>query len=46
MTVEPLQILEEMIESLVELLVEKGVITEEEFDTRLEERMEKSRTLK
>ena len=45
MTVEPLQILEEMVESLVELLVEKGVISEEEFDTRLEERLEKSRTL-
>ncbi len=40
-----IDILSDMITSVVDLLVEKGIITQEEYETKVKERLEKSATL-
>lgn len=40
-----IEILEDMLTSLVDLLVEKGVINHEEYDIRVEHKLKKSKEL-
>ena len=45
MVKEDIEILEDMLTSLVELLVEKGVITQKEYESKVKERLEDSEDL-
>ena len=40
MVSEDIEILEDMLTSLVDLLVEKGIITEEEYESKVKEHLE------
>lgn len=40
MVKEDIEILEDMLTSLVDLLVEKGLITQEEYEAKVKERLE------
>lgn len=40
MVKEDIEILEDMLTSLVDILVEKGVLTQEEFESKVKERLE------
>lgn len=40
-----IEILEDMLTSLVELLIEKGIINQEEYDIRVEHKLKRSKEL-
>ena len=43
---EELEILDDMISSLVDLLIEKGIITDEEWDKKVKEKLKERKDLK
>lgn len=45
MVKEDIEILEDMLMSLVDLLVEKGMISHDEYDIKVEQRIKKSKEL-
>ncbi len=45
MTKKDIEILDDMLTSLVDLLVEKGVITQEEYDSKVKKRLEETKGL-
>lgn len=45
MVKEDIEILEDMLTSLVDLLIEKGVINQEEYDIKVEHKLKKSQEL-
>jgi hypothetical protein len=45
MTEEEIEILEDMLTALVDLVIERGVITQDEYDRKVEERLGLSKEL-
>lgn len=45
MTKKDIEILDDMLTSLVDLLVEKGIITQEEYDSKVKQRLEETKNL-
>lgn len=45
MVSEDVEIVEDMLTSLVDILVEKGIITQEEYESKVKERLEASKDL-
>jgi DNA-binding HxlR family transcriptional regulator len=45
MTKKDIEILDDMLTALVDLLVEKGVITQEEYDSKVKQRLEETKGL-
>jgi hypothetical protein len=45
MTKQEIEIVEDMLISVVDLLVEKGIITQEEYESRVKQRLEDNRDL-
>jgi len=45
MVKEEIEILDDMLSSLVDILVEKGIITHEEYDSKVKQRLEDNKDL-